>query len=79
MVDEAETQDHPDSDSSSENFFIGTVDTKAPSNEWLETVEINTHKTEFKINTGAQCNVLPLSTYQKLIGKKDKLSESKVK
>ena len=79
MVDEAETQDHPDSDSSSENFFIGTVDTKAPPNEWLETVEINTHKTECKIHTGAQCNVLPLSTYQKLIGKKDKLSKSKVK
>ena len=79
MVDEAETQDHPDSDSSSENFFIGTVDTKAPPNKWLETVEINTHKTECKIDTGAQCNVLPLSTYQKLIGKKDKLSKSKVK
>ena len=79
MVDEAETQDHPDSDSSSENFFIGTVDTKAPPNEWLETVEINTHKTECKIDTAAQCNVLPLSTYQKLIGKKDKLSKSKVK
>ena len=79
MVDEAETQEHPDSDSSSENFFIGTVDTKAPPNEWLETVEINTHKTECKIDTAAQCNVLPLSTYQKLIGKKDKLSKSKVK
>ena len=40
MVDEAETQDHPDSDSSSENFFIGTVDTKAPPNVKL-TLELS--------------------------------------
>ena len=73
-VDEVETPDQPDSDS-----FIGTVETKASPNEWLETVEINTEKTKFKIDTGAQCNVLPLSTYHKLIGTKGKLSKSKVK
>ncbi len=78
-VDEVETPDQPDSDSSSDNFFIGTVETKASPNEWLETVEINTEKTKCKIDTGAQCNVLPLSTYHKLIGTKGKLSKSKVK
>ena len=44
MVDEVEMQDQHDSDSSSDNFFIGTVETNKPPNEWLETVEINTHK-----------------------------------
>ena len=79
MVDEAEMQDQHDSDSSSDNFFIGTVETNKPPNEWLETVEINTHKIKCKIDTGAQCNVFPLSTYQKLIGKNGALSKSKVK
>ena len=50
-----------------------------PPNEWLETVEINTHKIKCKIDTSAQCNVLPLSTYQKLIGTNGTLSQSKVK
>lgn len=53
LVDEAEIPDQPDSDSSSDNSFIGTVETKAPPNEWLETDEINTHKTKCKIDTGA--------------------------
>ena len=79
MVDEAEMQDQHDSDSSSDNIFIGTVESNKPPNEWLETVEINTHKIKCKIDTGAQCNVFLLSTYQKLIGKNRALSKSKVK
>ena len=79
LMDEAETANQHDSDSSSDDFFIGSVETKAPPNEWLEAVEINTHKTKCKIDTGAQCNVLPLSTYHTLIGMTGKLSKSKVK
>ena len=51
-----------------EAFFIHAVKTTA-SQPALVTCTVNdSHKVTFKINTGASCNVLPLSDYIKATG-----------
>ena len=51
---------------------IGCVD-------WIENAEIENVKAQFKIDTSAQANVLPLSLYKKCFKSKQSLTNSSVK
>ena len=43
-------------------FFIGTVKSdEAKQDDWCVNLKVNEHPTSFKIDTGAQCNVVPVS------------------
>ena len=50
-----------DCDSDSEVMFIGAVN--AGDKDWVETVNFGTVQEVFKLDTGAQCNVLPKAAY----------------
>ena len=53
-----------DCDSDSEVMFIGAVN--AGDKDWVETVNFGTVQEVFKLDTGAQCNVLPKAAYDKI-------------
>ncbi|KAL9979645.1 hypothetical protein ACROYT_G017335 [Oculina patagonica] len=53
-----------DSDSDSETMFIGSVN--SGDQDWVETVDFGSVKEVFKLDTGAQCNVLPKTVYDKI-------------
>ena len=46
-----------DCDSDTESMFIGAVN--SVDQDWVETVDFGNVKEVFKLDTGAQCNVLP--------------------
>lgn len=68
------------SDSETETFFVGTVNTKAPGNasEWFVDAKINKSKVRFKIDSGAQCNVIPSTVCSKAGIKKLHRSKAKL-
>ena len=47
------------------DLFIGVVNTElnGDTTDWNITLDINETQVKFKFDTGAQCNILPLSTY----------------
>lgn len=53
-----------DYDSDTESMFIGAVNSGAQ--DWVETVDFGNVKEVFKLDTGAQCNVLPKTVYDKI-------------
>ena len=53
-----------DYDSDTESMFIGAVNSGAQ--DWMETVDFGSVKEVFKLDTGAQCNVLPKTVYDKI-------------
>ena len=53
-----------DYDSDTESMFIGAV--KSGAQDWMETVDFGSVKEVFKLDTGAQCNVLPKTVYDKI-------------
>ena len=61
--------EHSDSE---DEMFIGTIDTDAKKKvkEWKVDLKINRRKATFKIDTGAQCNVMPLSLYKQVTKEK---------
>lgn len=71
------TVELPESD---EEFFIGSlhIDTIGI-HEWTETIVINNSHVTFQLDTGAQANILPKSTYDNLNITNNPLSETKVK
>lgn len=51
-------------------FFVGTVRTLAQEDkEWISSLKINGSNIDFKLDTGAQVNILPLNEYDKLANK----------
>ncbi len=47
----------------SENeFYVDAVNTRN-GEDWMVTIKLNGHKTKFKIDTGAQCNIIPQSIH----------------
>ena len=60
----------PDSD----NLFIGTLGQAHKVKDWSVTILMNKQKTTFKIDTGAQCNVIPQWKYYQVC--KDPLQPS---
>jgi len=61
---------YPDDNNDEEDsdFFIvfHSVDTKIETDHWKVTLRINAKNVSCKINSGAQCNVLPKNMYGKL-------------
>ena len=78
------TVDHSDSSDSDESdvLYLGSINTVRKSDddgEWSETLEIAGTKVNFQLDTGAKCNVLPLSVYRKLNIGKGKIPPSKTR
>ncbi len=49
-----------------QHFFIGTLNSnEAKHEDWKVNLKVNEHSTLFKIDTGAQCNVVPESLCRK--------------
>ena len=54
-------------ESSEDEFFIGEVGAKEASDEdWKATIELNRENIQFKIDTGAQANILPERVYNQM-------------
>jgi predicted aspartyl protease len=50
-----------------QQFFIGTVNSdEVKQDDWCVNLKVNEHTTSFKIDTGAQCNVMPVSLCRKV-------------
>jgi hypothetical protein len=50
-----------------QHFFIGTVNSgEAKQGDWCVNLKVNEHTTSFKIDTGAQCNVVQVSLCRKV-------------
>ena len=57
-------QNHPTEEI--DNMFIGVIHQNQQSNEWKVTILLNKQKAKFKIDTGAQCNVIPKRIYRQV-------------
>ena len=55
-----------DSKSSDDEMVINSVSKNADKQDWQTTVKVNEHNITFKIDTGAQCNVLSKETYDRI-------------
>ena len=68
--------EHSDSE---DEMFIGTIDTDAKEKvkEWKVDLKINSRKATFKIDMGAQCNVMLLSLYKQVTKEKVQRSTTK--
>ena len=51
---------------SSDEFFIGTIDSSESTNEWNINLITNGTQINYKIDSGAQANILPYTYYQRL-------------
>ena len=59
-------------------MFIGTIETNETAREWHADLRINETRATFKLDTGAQCNVMPLSLYQQITQEKLQKSNTKL-
>ena len=53
-------------DNASEDMFIGIILANSNSKDWKTTVLLNKRKTTFKLDTGAQCNVISKHKYDQI-------------
>ena len=68
-----------DDDSDTDEFFIGVLGAKPGSQKnWMQNVVINNLQVNMKLDTGAQCNVLPYSLYCKLTREKLRKSNTRL-
>ena len=51
---------------SEEELLIAAIENEAHRKDWSATLTINEHSVAFKIDTGAQCNVILYSTYSRI-------------
>ncbi|PIK56894.1 hypothetical protein BSL78_06220 [Apostichopus japonicus] len=61
-----------------EEFFIDVVNHQGDSVDWIQPLIVNDSEINFKLDTGAQINIIPVSEYDKLLPK-PKLYATKVK
>ena len=52
--------------SSEDDLVISTINSKTSQKNWYATIKVNEHDVRFKIDTGAQCNVLSQQTYERI-------------
>lgn len=73
-------QEDSDSNESAEEFFVGTIRESNGSitNDWNIDILINDKPIKIKLDTGAQCNVIPLAIYQSLTNEAPKKSTTKL-
>ena len=66
-------------DSDTDEFFIGVLGNKPlTQKDWIQSVVINKLQVNMKLDTGAQCNVLPYSLYCKLTREKMRKSKTRL-
>ena len=53
-------------DSSEEELLVAAIEDGPPRKDWSATVTINAHHVTFKIDTGAQCNVMSYATFSRI-------------
>ena len=67
---EQETQSEPESYSSDDNYTLGMdplrIDGIEKPMQWLSTVETQSGKVTFKLDTGAEANVIPFEVFNQL-------------
>ncbi|TGZ53491.1 hypothetical protein DBV15_12632 [Temnothorax longispinosus] len=63
--------------SSNETLYVNSVISKSANEVWTETVKVGKKAFHAKLDSGAQCNVLPMHIVEKL-GMKQNLAQSKV-
>ena len=51
-----------------EELFVGQVQKDGHDNEWTATLQVNDNKVQFKLDTGAQANVIPKHVFNSLKG-----------
>lgn len=69
-VGSLEKEEQSDTNSDSEEFFMGAINSqKNQEKDWMSKVTVNGQEILFKVDTGAQTNVLPLKEYRKLVDK----------
>ena len=73
-VDELEQSEQMADD----NFFVDAINEESTSDEWKLVLQIQSKPVEFKLDTGAQTNLLPEEVYKQL-NPKPKLQKAKVK
>ena len=64
--------------SSGEDLIVETIASESPQRDWHTTIKLDEHNVRFKIDTGAQCNVLSLETYQQVSEKPLRKSQAKL-
>ena len=68
-------QDSSDEDEG--DMFVAVIENDTDAKDWKATVKLNGHSTTFKLDTGAQCNVISKQTYDQV--SKHPLLKSKTK
>ena len=61
--------DENSSESDSENFYVGSINdkkTEISDNECFVTMDVNGNQVKFKIDTGAQCNIITKKVFEKV-------------
>ena len=61
-----EKQREKNTDSESDDFFIGAINAQDENKEWTTSLKIDNKNVKFKIDTGAECNVMSKKTYEDL-------------
>ena len=69
-----------DTSDSEEEFFIGTIGQgdKTPAEDWNVDMAISEKNVKLKLDTGAQCNVMPLDLYKRLTSEKPRKAKTKL-
>ena len=70
-------QQEDESSDKHEHLFVATIQNSSRSKEWNITIKLNKQKTVFKIDTGAQCNVISKYKYNQV--SKEPLQKSRAK
>ena len=71
-----EKQREKNTDSKSDDFFIGAINAQDGNKEWTTLLKIDNKNVKFKIDAGAECNVISKKTYEELT--KTRLEKSRV-
>ena len=67
-----------DSESSENDMVIDAVAKEPTKGDWHTTIMVNEHQVTFKIDTGAQCNVLAKETYDRICQRPLRKSRAKL-
>lgn len=66
QVNVVENKGYHDDTNPTEEFFIDTTEQGSNSEDWVQVITINNMERQFKLDTGAQLNVLPVREFDKL-------------
>ena len=72
--------DYVDVETEDEEYFVNTIDESddVSKEDWKQTMKVNGQYTTFKLDTGAQVNLIPIDSYKKM-KPKPRLHKTKIK